>query len=97
MHAIRVYQGAFETKCALLIGMLTFVRPGGLRKAEWTEFDLAQDEWRMRDAMLHPYIQLTEDEGGQSTLLLEAQMDRTGARADLRPAHVGLKLGATIH
>lgn len=47
VRAIHGYQGAFETKCALLIGMLTFVRPGELRKAEWTEFDLVQGEWRI--------------------------------------------------
>ncbi|MBN3801619.1 integrase arm-type DNA-binding domain-containing protein [Paraburkholderia sp. Ac-20336] len=30
VRAIRDYQGAFETKCALLVGILTFVRPGVL-------------------------------------------------------------------
>ncbi|MBB2931272.1 tyrosine-type recombinase/integrase [Paraburkholderia silvatlantica] len=52
VRAIRDYQGAFETKCALLIGMLTFVRPGELRKAEWTEFDLDQGEWRIPAARM---------------------------------------------
>ncbi|WP_322062379.1 tyrosine-type recombinase/integrase [Paraburkholderia sp. J63] len=47
MRAIRDYVGGFETKCALLIGILTFVRPGELRKAEWTEFDLDHAEWRL--------------------------------------------------
>ncbi|WP_028223032.1 tyrosine-type recombinase/integrase [Paraburkholderia oxyphila] len=47
VRAIRDYQGAFETKCALVIGILTFVRPGELRKAEWSEFDLDQAEWRI--------------------------------------------------
>ncbi|WP_425452750.1 phage integrase central domain-containing protein, partial [Trinickia dinghuensis] len=37
MRAIRGYAGGFETKCALFIGILTFVRPGELRKAEWSE------------------------------------------------------------
>jgi hypothetical protein len=33
MRAIRDYAGGFEAKCALLIGVLTFVRSGELRKA----------------------------------------------------------------
>lgn len=47
MRAIRGYAGGFETKCALLIGILTFVRPGELRKAEWSEFDFVHAEWRI--------------------------------------------------
>lgn len=47
MRAIRGYAGGFETKCALLIGILTFVRPGELRKAEWSEFDFDHAEWRI--------------------------------------------------
>jgi integrase len=47
MRAMRDYLGAFETKCALLLGILTFVRPGELRKAEWSEFDREQAEWRI--------------------------------------------------
>lgn len=47
MRAMRDYLGAFETKCALLLAILTFVRPGELRKAEWSEFDREQAEWRI--------------------------------------------------
>ncbi|HKU01151.1 MAG TPA: integrase arm-type DNA-binding domain-containing protein [Paraburkholderia sp.] len=52
MRAIRGYAGGFETKCALMIGILTFVRPGELRKAEWSEFDLDQAEWRIPAARM---------------------------------------------
>jgi len=47
MRAMRDYLGAFETKCALQLGILTFVRPGELRKAEWSEIDREQAEWRI--------------------------------------------------
>ena len=50
MRAIRGYAGGFETQCALMIGILTFVRPGELRKAEWAKFDLDQGEWCPVDA-----------------------------------------------
>lgn len=41
------YQGSFVTRCALALAPLLFVRPGELRQAEWTEFNLAQREWRI--------------------------------------------------
>lgn len=47
VRAIRDYMGGFETRCALLLGILTFVRPGELRKAEWSEFECEQGEWRI--------------------------------------------------
>ena len=45
LRALDGYQGAFVTKCALRIAPLVFVRPGELRKAEWSEFDLDRKEW----------------------------------------------------
>lgn len=41
------YKGNFITACALRLAPLLFVRPGELRKAEWTEFDLEAAEWRI--------------------------------------------------
>jgi integrase len=36
-----------STRCALLLGAYTFVRPGELRRAQWTEFDFAEGVWRI--------------------------------------------------
>jgi len=47
LRAINGYQGAFVTKCALQLAPLTFVRPGELRNAEWSEFDLDAGEWNI--------------------------------------------------
>jgi integrase len=47
MRAIDDYQGSFITKCALRLAPLVFVRPGELRKAEWSEVDLDDCEWRI--------------------------------------------------
>ncbi|MEO8400734.1 MAG: integrase arm-type DNA-binding domain-containing protein [Gammaproteobacteria bacterium] len=47
LRAIDGYQGHFVTKCALRLAPLVFVRPGELRHAEWCEFNLATDEWRI--------------------------------------------------
>lgn len=40
------YQGTFVVRCALRLAPLVFVRPGELRKAEWTDIDLDAAEWR---------------------------------------------------
>ena len=47
LRAIDGYQGYFVTKCALRLAPLVFVRPGELRKAEWTEVDLDKAEWNL--------------------------------------------------
>lgn len=45
LRAIAGYEGAPETRAALELLALTFVRPGELRAAEWTEFDLSAAVW----------------------------------------------------
>jgi integrase len=47
LRAIDAYQGFFVTKCALRLAPLVFVRPGELRKAQWSEIDLDHAEWRI--------------------------------------------------
>lgn len=47
MRAVDGYHGTTEVRTALLLGALTFVRPGELRHAEWAEFDLSAAEWRI--------------------------------------------------
>lgn len=61
LRAIDAYEGSFVTKCALRLAPLLFVRPGELRRAEWTEINLDQAEWnipaermKMREAHLVP-------------------------------------------
>lgn len=41
------YTGQPTTCAALKLMALTFVRPGELRKAEWSEFDLNKNVWRL--------------------------------------------------
>ena len=47
LRAIDGYRGVFIVRAALQFAPLTFVRPGELRHAEWTEFDLDKAEWRI--------------------------------------------------
>ena len=45
LRAISSYEGAPETKAALHLIALTFARPGEIRAAEWSEFDLEKAIW----------------------------------------------------
>jgi len=45
--AIRSYRGNNITRCALLLAPLTFVRPGELRHAEWSEINFDSAEWKI--------------------------------------------------
>jgi integrase len=45
LRAIAAYEGAPETRAALELAALAFVRPGELRAAEWAEFDLDAAVW----------------------------------------------------
>jgi integrase len=59
LRAIDSYQGTLITKCALRLAPLVFVRPGELRKAEWSEFDLEAGEWNIpaeRMKMREPHL-----------------------------------------
>ncbi|MBF0401823.1 MAG: tyrosine-type recombinase/integrase [Magnetococcales bacterium] len=47
LRAIDGYAGSFVSMAALRLAPLVFVRPGELRQAEWTEFDLDASEWRI--------------------------------------------------
>ena len=59
MRAIDGYSGYPVTALALKLAPLVFVRPGELRAAEWSEFDLPNGEWRIpaaRMKMKEPHI-----------------------------------------
>lgn len=47
LRAIDGYEGSFVVKCALQIQAFTFVRPGELRHAEWSEIDLDAAQWNI--------------------------------------------------
>lgn len=61
LRAIDAYKGSFVVQCALKFAPLTFVRPGELRHAEWSEINLENAEWnipaskmKMKEAHLVP-------------------------------------------
>lgn len=60
LRAIDGYGGTLMVQCALRLAPLVFVRPGELRRAEWTDIDLDAAEWRYtvtnRSAACRPAI-----------------------------------------
>ena len=52
LRAIDGYSGQPITALALKLAPLVFVRPGELRGAEWSEFDLKGAEWRIPEARM---------------------------------------------
>ncbi|MDD0815323.1 integrase arm-type DNA-binding domain-containing protein [Curvibacter sp. HBC28] len=52
LRAIHAYTGYPVASAALKLTPLVFVRPGELRSAEWTEFDLEAAEWRIPGAKM---------------------------------------------
>ncbi|MBI5520458.1 MAG: tyrosine-type recombinase/integrase [Desulfovibrio sp.] len=52
LRAIDGYQGSLVTRCALKLAPLTFVRPGELRHAEWSEINFEGGEWRIPGARM---------------------------------------------
>ncbi len=52
LRAIASYEGAPETRAALELLALTFVRSGELRSAEWADFDLATGIWAIPAAKM---------------------------------------------
>jgi integrase len=53
------YQGSVVIRCALRLAPLVFLRPGELRKAEWTEIDFDTSQWLIpaaRMKMKQPHI-----------------------------------------
>src|SRR5664280_17155 len=47
LRAIDCYKGSFVVQSALKFAPLTFVRPGELRHAEWSEIDFEKAEWNI--------------------------------------------------
>ncbi len=59
LRSIDEYNGFFVVKCALRLAPLVFVRPGELRKAEWSEIDLDAAQWNIpaeRMKMKHAHL-----------------------------------------
>lgn len=69
LRAIDSYSGTLIVKSALQFAPLVFLRPGEIRKAEWTEFDLEAAEWNMPIERLKLKKKTKEDRKGEKHLV----------------------------
>ena len=52
LRTIDRYSGQHVTRCALKLSPLVFVRPGELRRAQWSEIDFDKAQWRIPAARM---------------------------------------------
>lgn len=69
LRAIDSYTGTFTVKCALQLAPMVFLRPGELRMAEWSEFDLEAAEWNLPIERLKLKKRIKDDRKGEKHLI----------------------------
>ena len=89
LRAIEGFTGALVTRCALRLGALVFVRPGELRRAEWTEFDFDKSEWRIPAAKMKMKEQHIVPLSAQAVSVLREIQSLTGGGRYVFPSERG--------
>jgi integrase len=69
LRAMDDYNGSFVVKCAMQLSALVFLRPGEIRWAEWTEFDLDAGEWNVPIERMKLKKRLKEARKGEKHLV----------------------------
>jgi len=96
LRAIDDYKGSFIVKCALQLAALFFVRPGELRKAEWSEIDFDKAEWNIPVERMKLPLKTKHERKGQYHLvplsdqaikILKELQPLTGHRKYVFPSH----------
>jgi integrase len=86
LRAIEGYQGQPATEYALKLLPLVFVRPGELRCAEWSDFDLDNAEWRIPGSRMKMHAQHIVPLSRQAVALLRNLQPITGSGRYLFPS-----------
>lgn len=79
------YEGELQTKLAMRLLLLTFVRTTELRAAEWREFDLDKGEWRIPAARMKMKEEHLVPLSRQAIKLLRELRAQTGKRQYVFP------------
>lgn len=85
IRAVRTYPGTPMVRTALQLAPLLFVRPGELRAAEWSEFDLDAAEWRIPAAKMKMGMPHIVPLSAQAVALLRELQPLTGVRQHVFP------------
>jgi integrase len=86
LRAIDGFEGQPVTRLALQLAPLVFVRPGELRKAEWTEFNVSAAEWRIPAAKMKMRKPHRVPLAPQALAILDELRDITGGSRYLFPS-----------
>lgn len=86
LRAINEYQGLFTTKYALRLAPLLFVRPGELRRAEWSEINFETSEWRIPAEKMKMRVTHIVPLSKQAITLLREIQPLTGHRKYVFPS-----------
>lgn len=86
-ESLKTYGGNAQTKIALKLALLTWVRPGELRKSEWVEFDFDRAEWRIPSEKMKKGEPHLVPLSRQSVALLRELHTLTGGQRWLFPNH----------
>ena len=78
LRAIDAYSGSHAVRTALALAPLVFVRPGELRAAEWSEFHIGAQEWRIPGARMTAGIPHIVPLSKQALALLKDIQPATG-------------------
>ena len=84
LRAIDDYKGSFVVRCALQLAALSFVRPGELRAAEWTEINLDTAEWNIPIKRMKLPLKIKQERKGQFHLV-PLSNQATAILRDLQP------------
>jgi integrase len=85
LQRLEAYDGAFQTKLALRLLLLTFVRTTELRGARWEEVDFDKAEWRIPAERMKMREQHIVPLSRQAVELLRQLQKQTGTLAYLFP------------
>ena len=90
LRRIDEYQGGNVVRCALRLAPLFFVRPGELRHAEWSEFNIERQEWRIPSEKMKARVLHIVPLSKQALTILENELRPiTGAERYLFPGRRG--------
>ena len=97
LRALLEYPGRPEARLALQILLLTLVRPGELRAACWTEFDLEGAEWRVPRERMKARVEHIVPLSLQTVALLKELQSLTGHAACLFPTGHARDIAGSSH
>lgn len=78
LRACDSYEGTIVVKCALRLAPLVFLRPGELRQAEWSEFDLGARQWNIPAERMKMRLQHIVPLSAQAVTILRELQPLTG-------------------